>query len=76
MVPPFSPRERCGPRLGHGLDRIRPATQQQFDQRHTAPAARPPERHALQEFVPDVRARTRIQPAWSPVRRPRHGLAR
>jgi hypothetical protein len=61
MVPPFGPRERCGPRLGAGLDRIRSASQQQFDQGHTAPAARPPERRALQEFIPDVRARTRIQ---------------
>jgi hypothetical protein len=61
MVPPFGPREWCGPRLGPGLDRIRAASQQQFDQRHTAPTARPPDRRALQEFVPDVRARTRIQ---------------
>jgi hypothetical protein len=47
--------------VGHTADRIGPASQQQFDQRHTAPAARPPERRALQEFVRDVRARTRIQ---------------
>jgi hypothetical protein len=31
MLTPLGPRERCGPWLGPGLDRIRPATQQQFD---------------------------------------------
>jgi len=61
MLTPFGPRERCGPRLGLGLDRIGPSSQQQFDQLHTAPATRPPERRTLQEIVPDVRVRPRIQ---------------
>ena len=70
-VTPFGPREQCGPRLGPGLDRIRPASQQQFDQRHAAPTACPPKRRALQAFVPDVRARPHPA-AWSPAPRPRH----
>ena len=61
MVPPFGPRERRGPGLGASLDWVGTTGQQQFDQGHVPPAARPPERRALEEFIADVGARTRIQ---------------
>ena len=61
VLMPFGPRERCSPRLGLGLDRIGPSSQQQCDQLYTAPATRPSEWRALQELIPDVRARTCIQ---------------
>jgi hypothetical protein len=61
MLAPYGPRERCGPRLGLGLDRIGPSSQQQCDQLHSAPATRPPEGRTPQELVPGVRARPRIQ---------------
>jgi hypothetical protein len=72
MLTPLGPRERCGPRLGPGLDRIDPSSQQQCDQLHTAPATRPPEGRTLQESVSDVRVRPGIQQDDAPMRQRQH----
>src|SRR5687767_4775927 len=61
MLTPFGPRERCGPRLGLGLDRIGASLQKQSHQLDTSPAAGPSKRSALEQVVANVQSATGVE---------------
>ena len=55
------PRRRRGPWLGVGFDRIRAAVEEQLHERQLSPAARPPERRALQQVIANVEPRAAVK---------------